>query len=328
MIRDTDTPTGAPQKLVFEYDYQGRRIRKTFFTYSGGWVEQSDLLFLYDLSAGQAGLSAKEAGGWNVLAELDANASNAKVRTYVWGTDLSGSLTGAGGIGGLLKVTYYGSTTTNAFLAYDGNGNVGALMDAANGSAAARYDYGPFGEPIRVSGTMGTVKPIRFSTKYMDSESGLLYYGYRYYSPLTGRWLSRDPIGERGGVNSYAFVGNSPVGEIDLVGWLAASVHSVEYRGHGSAQKNGTFWQYVEVDSAINGQVPLNVSDTKPAASVTATLDDGFDARIAAWTALSGDTGIRALQMSTDLNGTIKACCPCPFKKVRATWSASLPFAK
>lgn len=43
-------------------------------------------------------------------------------------------------------------------------------------------------------------------------------YGYRYYDPLTGRWPSRDPIEEKGGVNLYGFVGNDPVGHFDLLG--------------------------------------------------------------------------------------------------------------
>jgi len=47
----------------------------------------------------------------------------------------------------------------------------------------------------------------------------LRQYGYRYYDPVTGRWPSRDPIGERGGVNLYGFVYNSPMGWIDYLGW-------------------------------------------------------------------------------------------------------------
>jgi RHS repeat-associated protein len=204
MIRDTDTPAGARQKLVFEYDHQGRRIRKQFFTYSGGWQEQTDTLFLYD--------------GWNLVAELNANSSNAKVRTYVWGSDLSGSMRGAGGVGGLLKVTYYGAATTNAFVAYDGNGNVAALADAANGNICARYEYGPFAEPIRVTGPLGKLSPLRFSTKYTDDESGFLYYGYRCYNPSTGRWPNRDPITERGGKNLYNFVQSQAITQIDIDG--------------------------------------------------------------------------------------------------------------
>ena len=116
----------------------------------------------------------------------------------MWGNDLSGSQQGAGGVGGLLDVSYHGSSTTNCFPAFDGNGNVMALVNAADGTLAANYDYGPFGEVIRSTGPMAKTNPIRFSTKYDDDESDLLYYGYRYYKPSTGTWPSRDPIKEAG----------------------------------------------------------------------------------------------------------------------------------
>jgi RHS repeat-associated protein len=61
-------------------------------------------------------------------------------------------------------------------------------------------------------------QPFRFSTKYHDEETGLLYYGYRYYNPQWGRWLSKDPIGERGGVNLYGFVGNNGINRVDYLG--------------------------------------------------------------------------------------------------------------
>ena len=48
--------------------------------------------------------------------------------------------------------------------------------------------------------------------------SGVTYYGYRYYNPSTGRFLSKDPIEEDGGVNLYAFVNNDPVNKIDYLG--------------------------------------------------------------------------------------------------------------
>jgi RHS repeat-associated protein len=65
---------------------------------------------------------------------------------------------------------------------------------------------------------MAKVNPFLFSTKYYDWETGLYYYGYRYYDPGTGRWLSKDPIGEEGGKNLYGFVGNSPLGYVDDLG--------------------------------------------------------------------------------------------------------------
>jgi RHS repeat-associated protein len=102
--------------------------------------------------------------------------------------------------------------------AYDGNGNVAALVDGSTGATTARYEYGPFGEPVRVTGTMGETNPIRFSSKYTDKESGFLYYGYRFYDPAIGRWINRDPMGERGGQNLHAFVANNPLSLIDSLG--------------------------------------------------------------------------------------------------------------
>ncbi len=97
--------------------------------------------------------------------------------------------------------------------------NLSALLDSADGSLDAKYEYGAFGEPLRVAGTsIADDNPFRFSTKYLDSESGLIYYGFRYYSPSLGRFLNRDPIGELGGQNLYAFVENDPVNGSDYLG--------------------------------------------------------------------------------------------------------------
>jgi RHS repeat-associated protein len=205
MKRDTDTPAGARQRLVFEYDHQGRRIRKQFYTHNGSsWVLSSDTAFAYD--------------GWNLVGELNAAASNARLRTFLWGLDLSGSEQGAGGVGGLWLVIDYTNDTTYHWPAYDGNGNVAALVAQANGSLSARYEYGPFGEPIRATGPMARKNPFRFSTKFTDNETGLIYYGYRFYDPVTGRWLNGDPIGERGGVNLRGFARNAPVDFVDIDG--------------------------------------------------------------------------------------------------------------
>ena len=60
--------------------------------------------------------------------------------------------------------------------------------------------------------------PFGFSTKYEDSETGLYYYGYRYYDPVHGRWINRDPIEEEGGVNMYGFIGNRGINSWDRLG--------------------------------------------------------------------------------------------------------------
>jgi RHS repeat-associated protein len=154
----------------------------------------SHTLFLYD--------------GWNMVAELNALSSNAAVRTYAWGLDLSGTMQGAGGVGGLLTATDSGGSYSVAF---DGNGNVAAYVDFSSGATSATYDYDPFGNEIVAEGPAKDAFPYRFSGKYANGETGLVYYGFRYYSPVTGRWLSRDPIEEQGGENLYGFVGNAPI---------------------------------------------------------------------------------------------------------------------
>jgi RHS repeat-associated protein len=62
---------------------------------------------------------------------------------------------------------------------------------------------------------MAASNPFRFSTKYQDAETGLLYYGHRYQNATTGRWLSKDPADEDGGLNLYAFNYNSPINWFD-----------------------------------------------------------------------------------------------------------------
>jgi RHS repeat-associated protein len=135
---------------------------------------------------------------------------------------LSGTLQGAGGIGGLLSIL----TSDSCLLtpAFDASGNITALFQVSglipHPSPVATYEYGPFGEPLRSTpnSELQTVNPFTFSTKYTDPETALLYYGHRYYSPSLGRWLNRDPIGEEGGVNRYALVNNIPLEFVDGLG--------------------------------------------------------------------------------------------------------------
>ena len=77
---------------------------------------------------------------------------------------------------------------------------------------------GPFGEVLHMTGPMAKVNPFQFSTKFDDDETDFLYYGYRYYNPSTGRWLSRDPIGEIGGLPLYCLLSNDGLDSVDRLG--------------------------------------------------------------------------------------------------------------
>jgi RHS repeat-associated protein len=100
---------------------------------------------------------------------------------------------------------------------YDHNGNVVAYIDEA-GTPVARYAYDPFGNMIEQTGALADTFALRFSTKHFDAETGLYYYGRRFYRPGLGRWLNRDPIEEDGGLNLYAFCGNDGVNAVDPLG--------------------------------------------------------------------------------------------------------------
>jgi RHS repeat-associated protein len=86
------------------------------------------------------------------------------------------------------------------------------------GAKSRTTHLGPFGEVLRATGPMAKVNPFRFSTKYQDDETDLVYYGYRYYNPSTGRWLSRDPLGEPGfRGHKFANVSKEDVDKLSLL---------------------------------------------------------------------------------------------------------------
>ena len=104
-----------------------------------------------------------------------------------------------------------------AYYVFDGNKNVSEVA-SADGSFAAHYEYAPFGAVILQRGTSAAANPWRFSSEFADDEFGCDYYNYREYEPVTGRWLSRDPIEERGGIGLYGFYRNSAVIGFDVLG--------------------------------------------------------------------------------------------------------------
>jgi RHS repeat-associated protein len=170
----------------------------------GYWVLLSETRYIYD--------------GMLVIQERDVN--NTPTVTYTRGTDLSGSREGAGGIGGLLARSHgysSGNWSTHNFYHADGNGNITALVNSSQ-SLAASYRYDPYGNTISSSGSLASANVYRFSSKEIHANTGLYYYGYRWYAPEVQRWLNWDPIGENGGINLYQFTSNAPVAIIDPLG--------------------------------------------------------------------------------------------------------------
>jgi RHS repeat-associated protein len=181
----------------------------------GRWIER--IVSTNDGTAYQPAFTNRYVWDGNVLLAV-LNHTNGLELSFLRGLDLSGTPQGAGGVGGLLFVGHFASAIGYHAVACDGNGNVAALVDAADGTESARYEYGPFGEPLRITGPMGKVNPLRFSTQFADDWTGDLKYLYRDYRPDLGRWPSPDPIEERGGENVYGFGRNSAVTGVDVLG--------------------------------------------------------------------------------------------------------------
>ena len=191
--RLVEIKNGATTLAAYSYDALSRRIAK--IPASG-----SATLYLYD--------------GFNCIAEYTGTTL---AKTYLWGMDLSGSLQGAGGVGGLLAENHHAGPTTSTFYpCFDGNGNITEYL-YPDGTVAAHFEYDPFGNTT-VNTDTNNVFAYRFSTKPLDFETGLYYYNYRYYDPLTGHWPSRDAIGEMGGVNLYNYTNNRGCNAVDYLG--------------------------------------------------------------------------------------------------------------
>jgi RHS repeat-associated protein len=192
----------AVSLVSYKYDHLSRLIART--------DSAATTHYLYD--------------GWNRIAEYSGQ--DLKM-SYTWGMDLSGSMQGAGGVGGLLAVSEHSGTAQNPvrtpfYPTFDGNGNVSEYLNG-NGVVQAHYEYDAFGNTVISSGAKVADFRHRFSTKPLDLQTGLYYYGYRYYDPLTGRWPSLDPIGESGGSNLYGFVGNNGVDRWDHLGLVISA---------------------------------------------------------------------------------------------------------
>jgi len=104
--------------------------------------------------------------------------------------------------------------------------NPAAITDEA-GEVTERYAFSAFGvrtilnPDFTVRGSGECAMEFGFQGQFLDIESGLMNYGFRYYSPQLGRWTCKDPIKEKGGANLYGMVANNPINGVDHLGLYA-----------------------------------------------------------------------------------------------------------
>lgn len=191
------------KRFCYTYDAQNRRLIKKSGTRKGKnapWQYENAMNFLYL--------------GQNEVGSYDHKGHAHELR-------LLGLSRGAE-IGAAIAVELQGQVYAPL---HDHIGNVTALVDAKTGRACEYYRYTAFGEEILLNAEgiaiAASLNPWRFSSKRIDTETGLIYFGRRYYEPATGRWITPDPIGQKDGQNVYAFVHNRPLTSFDMYGLWA-----------------------------------------------------------------------------------------------------------
>ncbi len=192
----------ATNSFKKEYVYDGKmrlRIRKEFSWNGSGWTETNEIHYIWD---------------GNVILQT-RNSNNVPLLTFTRGNDLSGSLQGAGGIGGLLAMTE--SSGTSSFYHSDGNGNVMLLINSYQ-IPVAKYLYDPFGKPLADGGPKAFVNPIWFSSELYDPDTGFTHFPRRVYVSTLQRFTNRDPLGESADENLFRFTGNNPIDLYDPLG--------------------------------------------------------------------------------------------------------------
>lgn len=220
--------------VTFKYDPFGRRIEKRIN--EGENCRDEDVVvhtYVYD---GQAIILENEVSG-------EGRHKRTETTKYVHGPGIDEPLAMTRGN----EVYYYHA---------DGLGSVVVLTDKKQ-KIVENYEYNPFGN---LKGDTKPTQPFTYTSREWDKETGLYYYRARYYDPMVGRFISKDPIGFRGGTNIYAYVQNNPVNWIDPTGLLCTYSQSA---GQLTCTNDCTGDQYLTCTGYAGNGDGLNNSDAQ-----------------------------------------------------------------
>lgn len=212
------------EKYIYTYDWIGNKVKCEHYEFANNaWILVSTNKRYYD--------------DYNLIYETTeyTNASlQSEVKKYYYGTDLLGSVYGTAGTGGLRMMSINAEdvyTFTNQVGSIEALYSAGQGDESSNGNAStqspntlqAEYIYSTYGEVLMKSGDLANKNNITYSTRYQESNTGLVAYTFRHYSPLLHKWINKDPIAEEGGVNIYGFCLNNPIYYFDSLGAAPSS---------------------------------------------------------------------------------------------------------
>jgi RHS repeat-associated protein len=207
---NTNNQYGTAKGAAWSYDAAGNVLDDGGKTYN--WDAAHRLISMTDKATGKKSEFAYD-GQSRLTVRKDyasATASPSEIR-YLWcGDQVCQSRDSSDAIAG----QYYGEGEVQGTTAlYYVKDHLGSVTDVVNGQGRliGQLDYGPYGE---VEKAEGRLPDMRYAGMLYHAPSGDYVTHYRFYDPETGRWLNRDPIGESGGINTYAYVGGNPVSYI------------------------------------------------------------------------------------------------------------------
>jgi RHS repeat-associated protein len=199
---NTTSVTAGNTTDTYEWDAVDRMVAIERYT-SGARVSRSE--FTYD------GLGRRVK-----IVEKDASGSVTSTKRFVWaGAELCQERNAGGGT--ITKQFFAQGElrgTTKYFYTRDHLGSVREVLDNTS-AIVARYEYDPYGNR---TATGSFACDFGYTGHYFHAPSGLSLALFRAYDSDSGRWLSRDPIGEAGGIHLYAYVGNNPINAFDPLG--------------------------------------------------------------------------------------------------------------
>ena len=156
------------------------------------------------------------------ITEKDTSGTATSTKQFLWDglaiaeeRDASNSVTARYFEQGFQRIQVSPSLTQNYFTSRDHLGSIREVVDNT-GTLVTRYSYDPFGRNTKSSGTVDS--DMLYTGHYYHEKSSLSLAPYRAYVAELGRWLSRDPIGEAGGINLYGYVSNNPMNFWDPLG--------------------------------------------------------------------------------------------------------------
>ena len=177
------------------FDRLGRRVTK------------NDQRFVYD--------------GYLQIANFEHQTSNIKLQTFIW--DPTEPVATRPLVWNFS--TFQPFNLSTSYYTHDGNKNVSEVV-SENGDTEAHYEYAPFGSVTALCGERSSMNPWRFSSECADDEQCMVYYNYRCYNPIDGRWMNVDLFVDTPRELSFAYmyVGNNACQYYDSLGDRAAPI--------------------------------------------------------------------------------------------------------